>query len=187
MPNYNPVGLFAQYCIGVLTAGVIAYWQKRISNLERPIQILGIGLPVSAFAAAIALVWNMRHANEFSFSLGSQPYAFPFFVILIGTVLAATPFSSWAKKVIDNRFTRYTAKISFGLYIWHYPTLELVRLLHNEDYKYFGISSFGEWAVLTLVVLMLAYGMASLSYTHLESPFLKEIRGRKSSTLQNSS
>jgi peptidoglycan/LPS O-acetylase OafA/YrhL len=118
----------------------------------------------------------MRHANEFAFSLGSQPYAFPFFAVLIGTVLAATPFSTWAKNIIDNRFTRYTAKISFGLYIWHYPTLELVRLLHNDNYKYFGISSFGYWAMLTAVVLILAYWVASLSYTHLESPFLKEIR-----------
>jgi ABC-type glycerol-3-phosphate transport system permease component/peptidoglycan/LPS O-acetylase OafA/YrhL len=188
MPNYNPVGLFAQYCIGVLTAGVIAYWQKRLKNLERPIQILALNwVAVGAFAAAIALVWNMRHANEFSFSLGSQPYAFPFFAVLIGTVLAATPFSSWAKTIIDNRFTRYTAKISFGLYIWHYPTLELVRLLHNSDYHYFGISSFGYWAVLTVAVLILAYWVASLSYTHIESPFLKEIRRAKPSKLQTSS
>ena len=94
-------------------------------------------------------------------------------------MLAVTPFTTWAKNIIDNRFTRYTAKISFGLYIWHYPILELVRLLHNNDYKYFGISSFGYWAVLTAVILGLAYGMASLSYTHIESPFLKEVGRRK--------
>ena len=180
MPNYNPVGLFAQYCIGVLTAGVIAYWQRRLTILERPLQNPRLNwLAIGAFAAAMALVWNMRHANEFSFSLGSQPYAFPFFAILIGAVLATTPFTTWAKNIIDNRFTRYTAKISFGLYIWHYPILELVRLLHNSDYKYFGISSLGYWAVLTVVILGLAYGMASLSYTHIESPFLKEVGRRK--------
>ena len=180
MPNYNPVGLFAQYCIGVLTAGVIAYWQRRLTILERPLQNPRLNwLAIGAFAAALALVWNMRHANEFSFSLGSQPYAFPFFAILIGAVLATTPFTTWAKNIIDNRFTRYTAKISFGLYIWHYPILELVRLLHNSDYKYFGISSLGYWAVLTIVILVLAYGMASLSYTHIESPFLKEVGRRK--------
>ena len=114
MPNYNPVGLFAQYCIGVLTAGVIAYWQRRLKLLERPLQNPRLNwLAIGAFVTAIALVWNMRHAGEFSFSLGSQPYAFPFFAILIGTVLAVTPFTTWAKNIIDNRFTRYTAKISF--------------------------------------------------------------------------
>ncbi len=180
MPNYNPVGLFAQYCIGVLTAGVIASRQRRLALLEKPLQNPRLNwLAIGAFVTAIALVWNMRHANEFSFSLGSQPYAFPFFAILVGVVLATTPFTTWAKSIIDNRFTRYTAKISFGLYIWHYPILELVRLLHNSDYKYFGISSMGYWAVLTVVILGLAYGMASLSYTHIESPFLKEVGRRK--------
>ncbi len=177
MPNYNPVGLFAQYAIGVITAGLIAYRQRllKLGRTTLPARHRRFDLTLTlAGIAAVLVLWNLRHADEFGFSLGRQPYAFPFFAILVALILYAAPFSVTAYKLLDNPFTRYTARISFGLYIWHYPILELVRLLHNPDYKYFGIASLPEWFAISAFVLGMAYWIASLSYRHIEAPFLRE-------------
>lgn len=174
MPNYNLVGFFAQYCIGVLCAGWIAYRQYRLK--QNP-HLLARGLYFDLAAAVgllglLILLWNMRRAPEFALSIGQQPYAFPVFALLIALVLGAAPFATQVHRLIDNPFARYTARISFGLYIWHYPILELVRLFHNPDYRYFGISDLGQWFGLAGLVLILAYSTAALSYTHIEKPFL---------------
>jgi peptidoglycan/LPS O-acetylase OafA/YrhL len=183
MPNYNPVGLFAQYSIGVITAGLIAYRQRllKLGRTTLPARHGRFDLTlILAGIAAVWLLWNLRHADEFGFSLGRQPYAFPFFAILVALMLYAAPFSVRAYKLLDNPFARLTARISFGLYIWHYPILELVRLLHNPDYKYFGIASLPEWFTISAFVLGTAYWIASLSYRHIEAPFLRETGRRKS-------
>jgi peptidoglycan/LPS O-acetylase OafA/YrhL len=65
------------------------------------------------------------------------------------------------------------------LYIWHYPILEVMRLLHNYDFKYFGISDVWHWAALCSFALIAAYSLASWSYTHIESPFLRNIEHEK--------
>jgi peptidoglycan/LPS O-acetylase OafA/YrhL len=174
MQHYNVVGMFAHYCVGVLCAGWIAYRQHQLSQnpeIAKRQRVFDV-LTIVGVVGAIGLMWAMRRAPEFSFSIGEQPYAFPTFALLIALALGAAPFATVVQRWIDNPFARYTARISFGLYIWHYPILELVRLFHNSQYKYFGISDLGYWFVLSVFVLVAAYTVASLSYTHIEKPFL---------------
>jgi ABC-type glycerol-3-phosphate transport system permease component/peptidoglycan/LPS O-acetylase OafA/YrhL len=181
MPNYNVVGLFAQYCIGVLTAGFIAYRRREIRDLEpnRQRSLIFDRVAISAGILALGLMFVLRNSDDYFLSLGAQPYAFPAFAILVALVLACTPFSRSFRNILDNTFFKYTAKISFGLYIWHYPILEVMRLLHNYNFKYFGISDVWHWAALCSFALIAAYSMASWSYTHIESPFLRNIEHEK--------
>ncbi|MDX2008016.1 MAG: acyltransferase family protein [Meiothermus sp.] len=174
MMHYNVVGMFAHYCVGVLCAGWIAYRQYQLAqnpNMAGRHRAFDV-LTVLGVVGAIGIMWAMRRAPEFSFSIGEQPYAFPAFSLLIALALGAAPFATFVHRWMDNPFARYTARVSFGLYIWHYPILELVRLFHNSEYKYFGISDLGYWFALTTFVLIAAYTVASLSYTHVEKPFL---------------
>ncbi len=176
MPNYNPVGLFAHYCIGVLAAGFIAWRQRRVEQ--------GVSARTRAFDAVVivaglsvlALIFVTAYTGEFSFSLGQQPYAFPAFPICVALVLASAPFATRVHRLLDNAFFRYTAKLSFGLYIWHYPILELTRLFHNPEYRYFGISSLGQWGLISSAILIAAYVTAALSYKFIEAPFLRETK-----------
>lgn len=169
MPNYNPIGFFAQYALGVLAAGVIA-WRAARGNLKRRRHDL---LSVLLIGGLIAFLWGVRHLPEFGLSLGNQPYYSPFFPLLIASLLATLPFTTQVGRLADHPFLRYTARLSFGLYIWHYLILELIRLLHNPNFVYFGMDSVGHWAWTSLAGVLLAYTAAHLSYKHLEEPFLR--------------
>jgi ABC-type glycerol-3-phosphate transport system permease component/peptidoglycan/LPS O-acetylase OafA/YrhL len=190
MPNYNVVGMFAQYCIGVLTAGFIAYRRRELRNLEPNQQrsLIFDRVAITAGILALGLMFVLRNSDDYFLSLGAQPYAFPTFAILVALVLGCTPFSRSFRNILDNTFFKYTAKISFGLYIWHYPILEVMRLLHNWQFKYFGISDVWHWMALCSFALIAAYSLASWSYTHIESPFLRNIEREKkaSSSLKKS-
>jgi ABC-type glycerol-3-phosphate transport system permease component/peptidoglycan/LPS O-acetylase OafA/YrhL len=170
MPNYNPIGMFGHYLLGVLAAGWIAFWQQRKGRA-------GFGFDVLALLGLLgmmALLWQVKRAPEFTLSWGQQPYWFPYFPALVALMLATLPFSRWLGRLFDNAFFRYTAKVSFGLYIWHFLILELVRIFWREDYVYFGISSLNQHLWVSLVALLLAYGAASLSYRYIEAPFLAQ-------------
>jgi len=177
MPHYNPVGMYGHYILGILAAGVIAGGQRHRWGRHWRFDLIAI----STLAGVLVWLWTYRSAPEFSHSIGSQPYFFPWFPLMIAVTLAALPFSRGVARLLDNRFFRYTARLSFGLYIWHYLLMELIRLLHNSSFVYAGVSSLAQWSLTSGVVLLLAYGAAALSYRHIEEPFL---RGRFSKSVQ---
>lgn len=172
MPNYNPIGLFGHFSIGIIASGLVCRFQKA----ERTAKLRASGLfdalsAVSLIAAALFL-WLARHKPEFSLSIQQQPFFFPFFTILIGCFLMTVPFSRWIGKGMDNPFFRYTAKVSFGLYIWHNLLMTLAVKYWIEDFHFGGIVDLGRWIWLSLGVLAVSYAIASLSYFLLEKPIL---------------
>ncbi len=171
MPNYNPLGWFSHYILGVLCAGAIAWRQQQKLEQNGKAKIFDT-IATVAIVLIPLWVWLVRYSPEFAFSIGMQPYAFPIFPSLIALLLFSAAFSIRLPKILDNRFSRYTAKLSFGIYIWHYLILELVRLLHNSEFKYAGIQNPWYWLFLSLFVTISSYALASLSYTHIESVFL---------------
>ncbi len=175
MPNYNAVGMFGHYILGVIAAGIIV----KLRNLKIRSSWIFDGIALTAFVVTMVFLFTQRYAPDFAFSLGNQPYFYPIFPALIAIQLSTLPFSRILGRLLDNTFFRYTAKISFGLYIWHYLILELIRLTFNSNYQYFGISSLSEHLLISGVALALAFGAASLSYKYIEAPFLKPKIGQK--------
>jgi ABC-type glycerol-3-phosphate transport system permease component/peptidoglycan/LPS O-acetylase OafA/YrhL len=171
MPNYNVIGFFAHYALGVLAAGLLAFRQRR----TREVSFAFDGLAMIGLIGVIGLIWTGRYWGDFDFGLQGQPYRYPLFALCIALLLVTLPFSRLLGRALDNRFFRYTAKVSFGLYIWHYLILELIRLLHNSEYRYAGIRDLPYLLIVSLVALGLAYLMAGLSYRHIESPFLEGV------------
>jgi ABC-type glycerol-3-phosphate transport system permease component/peptidoglycan/LPS O-acetylase OafA/YrhL len=172
MPNYNAVGMFGHYILGVIAAGVIV----KLRNLQTRSSWLFDGIAFGAFTTMAVFLWTQRYAPDFAFSLGNQPYFYPLFPLLIAIQLCALPFSRILGGLFGNPFFKYTAKISFGLYIWHYLILELIRLTFNPGFAYFGISSLGEHLLISGLALVLAFGAASASYKYIEAPFLTKPR-----------
>ncbi|MBA9084570.1 peptidoglycan/LPS O-acetylase OafA/YrhL [Fontibacillus solani] len=117
-------------------------------------------------------IWIARHLPEFSWSIQHQPFYFPFFTLIIGCFLTAVPFSRWIGKGVDNPFFRYTANVSFGLYIWHNLIITLLSMYWIEDFHYMGVAQLDRWIWISLGVLAVSYSIASLSYFVLEKPIL---------------
>jgi peptidoglycan/LPS O-acetylase OafA/YrhL len=183
MPHYNPVGFFAHYTLGIFAAGFIAWYQHskgKASWLFDAVALL-------SFVSLIALLWWKRLPAEpdMSFSWQGQPYFFPLFPGLVALLLATLPFSKVLGRIFDNPFARYTAKVSFGLYVWHYLLLELIRLAYTPDFSYFGIKKLSTHFAFSASALIIAYLIATLSYYLIEKPFLsrKEISVKQPSTL----
>ncbi len=170
MPNYNAIGMFAHYALGVLAAGFVVDRRNRGAANSAAFD----GIALLAFLGMLGLLWFTRGAGDFGVSFQNQPYRFPWFPLSIAIMLVTLPFSRVFGRVLDNTFFRYTAKISFGLYIWHYPILECIRLLHNSNFRYGGIQNPLEFAWLAGLGLVLAYVAAGISYKHIEAPFLEQ-------------
>lgn len=179
MPNYNPIGFFGHFTIGILAAGVTVAILQRGTAIER-LRKLGLFDAVGAAALVLAglLIWRMRHQGEFDFSLQHQPYYFPVYAILFGVVLLSAPFSVMLGRWLDNRFFRYTAKVSFGLYIWHYFFITLIEKYGIKDYHYFGIADVWRWLGISISVVAISYAAATISYYVIEQPFINWSKGK---------
>lgn len=177
MPNYNPVGFFGHFTIGIVAAGITTKLYKSAERFKSFKRYNGFDLAgLVCFAGSLVLLWKVRGLQDFSFSLQNQPYYFPLYAVLIGGTLAVAPHSKWLGKILDNSFFRFTAKVSFGLYIWHYFIMFLVSRLWIKSYQqYMGIVSIKTWALVCLAVLLAAYAVAALSYRFVEKPVLDRV------------
>jgi len=119
MPDYNPVGFFGHFAMGIFAAGFIAAW--RVFHGGRRSWWFDAVAAV-AFAGIVWVFWVKRFPVELNdtMSLQHQPYFFPILAGLVAILLASLAYSVVLGRAFDNPFLRYTARISFGLYIWHY-------------------------------------------------------------------
>ncbi|MNE71434.1 hypothetical protein D3C80_1673090 [compost metagenome] len=79
---------------------------------------------------------------------------------------------------LDNRFFRFTAKVSFGLYIWHYLFITLIEKYGIKDYHYFGIADVWRWLGISISVVAISYAAATISYYVIEQPFINWSKGK---------
>jgi peptidoglycan/LPS O-acetylase OafA/YrhL len=174
MPNYNPVGFFAHYIMGIFAAGFIVLFEKNKLLREKlaAINLFDI-LSAVGLVCFAAILWTQRTAPDFSFSLQHQPYYYPALAFSMAMVVATAPYSKWIGRLLDNPFSRYTAKISFGLYVWHYFVLSF---FHPQIP--FGITNVGQWFTVGCAVIVISYIVASLSWYYLEKPILDAVRNR---------
>lgn len=179
MPNYNPIGFFGHFTIGIMAAGITTAIMQRGTAIDR-LRKLGLFDAVGAIALGLAglLLWRMRHSEEFDFSFQRQPYYFPAYAILFGVVLLSAPFSVIVGRWLENRFFQFTAKISFGLYIWHYLFITLIEKYGIKDYYYFGIEDVWRWLGISVSVVAISYAAATLSYYLVEQPFINWSKGK---------
>jgi hypothetical protein len=170
VPNYNPIGFFAIFAIGVLTAAVQVRWATRQSALFDVLTLLGLGLAVYKMYA------NIGGPTD-GYDLLNVPYGYPLFPLGIGLALAAAPSSIVIGRLMDNRAARFVAQISFGIYVWHYLVIEFIIQKWLQRYPHEQIANMGMWLTVAAVTVVIAFTLASLSFRFLESPVIRRARG----------
>ena len=169
MPGINPWGFFAQYLFGVAAAGCTVFLSQKESlyhflqekNIFDLIAWLGIGV-------FIVLMFVSSTWEEFAMTIQRQPYHFPMLTGAAALAVAFLPLSRHAGKIMDNRLFSFTAKLSFGIYIWHYLVLDVVFCMVKPS----GTSNVWHWLPECLVVLLVTYLLAGVSWRYLEKPIL---------------
>ena len=82
-------------------------------------------------------------------------------------------------RLLDNPATRYFATISFGIYVWHYVVLELVRKYWAPDIDHGSMADPVKFVVVCSVITLITVAIAHLSFHLLENPVIQWARGRE--------
>ena len=173
MPRFNPFAFFAMFAVGALAGGLQVRWAKYRSA----------AFDLLAFAALLWSIYLMKLQLEAQTPDGwgwlGVPYGFPWFVLAVGLFLSTAPSSALVGQVLDNRVTRYIARISFGIYIWHYPVLELVRVYWDPLIDHGKASDPTRFVVTCAIITIITFTVAHLSYHLVENPVIQWARGRE--------
>ncbi len=170
MPSYNPVGFYAHFCVGIAAAAAITWWRVRRGGCRHwAFDVLA----AAGLGGAGILTWLVREPPEPEYlaNFQGQPYHFPLFAVLMAVGLVGLAQSRVLGALADNRAARYTARVSFGIYVWHYLIIEMVAG-RTGDFVYGGIADVGRFAALSTLVLVLTYAVAGASWRWLERPCL---------------
>ena len=172
MPYFNPLGFFAHFCVGIMAAGVIVWWQLRDGRRLRRFDVIAaVGwLLVVTLVVLSALLLPME--PQFMGNFQNQPYLFPMLAVAAAVALVGMAHSRVVGRLLDNRFFKYTATVSFGIYIWHYLLLHLMVYLTDGEFVYGNVDNPARFAWMSATVLVLTYAVASLSWKYIEKPVL---------------
>ena len=166
MPWFNPFGFFAMFAIGALGAGLQTVLLG-VRNFAFDMILL------LALAAAFGIIWiNGLHGGGEFYGWLRVPYQFPAFHLLVVLALASGPSSLVVGRLLDNPLIAWLARISFGIYVWHYLVLELVRLYWVPEMSQGGMDDPAKFAIACAVVTAITMVIASLSYRWLEEPII---------------
>jgi peptidoglycan/LPS O-acetylase OafA/YrhL len=182
MPNYNPIGFFGHFTVGIIASGIATRLFKSPEAAESFRRKGGFDIIGSmSLALSFVLLWTMKYAPEFTLGFQNQPYFFPLYAMLVGAVLATAPHSKTVGRLLDNRFFRFTAKVSFGLYIWHYLVLYITGNVIFKNYQNFQVTNLLSWALISLGAIAVSYVIAALSFKFIEKPVLDMVHKRSGS------
>ena len=173
MPRYNPLGFFAQFSMGILGCGLATFWSKEL-RLEHAKKLGVFDLfAFVLFLCLLGILISQGGARDFSLSFQHQPYYFPLFAGTAGLLLACLAQSRWLGRAFDNPLARSVARISYGLYLWHFFVIEALNVTVFPRLSHGGMSDLGEWLLASSVVLAVSFGLATLSWYTLERPLLR--------------
>ena len=171
MQNFNAFGFFAMFAIGALASGLqvslarVRHWAFDIAAVAAFIIVVGI------------LAWQSRQDGTESYGLLGIPYLFPWFQLAVGLLLAITPSSRALGTILDNPVTRYVARVSFGVYVWHYVVLELVKGYLAPDMEQGVMENPGRFALYSAIIIAISFAVGTMSYYLLEAPIIRWARG----------
>lgn len=165
MPNYNPVGFFAIFALGALFAGVQLLVRDKRGWLFDALALIGVVL-------LGVIVANTVGENSEGYGWLNIPYAFPVLPLAAGLVLAAAPSSMLFGKIADNRLSRYIARVSFGVYLWHFLIIVLVARFVPPAFDNAHPDVWPIWIASSMGVIVLTFALATASFRWLEQPVI---------------
>ncbi|KKB81330.1 acyltransferase [Devosia soli] len=169
MPRFNPVGFFAIFAIGGLAAGIQVLVQRhRFIGMD----IIG-GLAV--LTTAVILAVNIGGLSE-GFGWLDIPYAFPIMPVAVGVALIALPSSLYLGSILDNPPARFIARISFGIYVWHFLIMWLIEKVIPGSFRTSGETGWATWLETSGLVIAVTLVVATLSFYLLEQPVVRWAR-----------
>jgi peptidoglycan/LPS O-acetylase OafA/YrhL len=126
-------------------------------------------------ATALIMALNIGGLTE-GFGWLGIPYAFPLMPLAVGIALVALPSSIHLGRLLDNGLARFIARISFGIYVWHFVIMWLIEKLRPGSFRTSGEEGWETWLMTNAMVLGITIVVATLSFYLLEQPVVRWAR-----------
>ena len=170
-PYWNLDSFFTQFLIGSCASLFICWRSSKVASPTFVGDVVG-SISLMAACGLVLIRLNPGVPDDIT----HQPYLTPLFPVLIAVALAAIAQGKVVWRLLDNAFFRYVARISFGLYIWHWLLISIVQLKWIPDFVYFGMSSLSRWSSISASIAVASVLIATLSWFALEKPILERCR-----------
>jgi peptidoglycan/LPS O-acetylase OafA/YrhL/lysophospholipase L1-like esterase len=140
---------------------------KRYNKKKWRFEVMGL-VGISSF---IAMTIFTNQYNSFNYQGGMFLLSVTTVLLVLSLAKSSTIVSKW---MLEWKFLNWIGVRSYGIYLWHYPIIILVR--SNVDTNGLNLLEI-------LVILTLSFLLAALSYTFIEIPIR---RGRVQFKVKNS-
>jgi peptidoglycan/LPS O-acetylase OafA/YrhL len=170
VPRYSPVSFFAIFALGILAGGLQLIWRPALRWLSDVVVLAGF----------LLCVWTM-HAlipgGSDGYAFLGIPYGYPWFPVGAGLMLVAFPSTVLLGKLADNRVALFIARISFGLYLWHFLVLSVMGALWIPGARDGGMTDIGQWLLVGVVAIAASTAIATTSFYLFEQAIIRWARG----------
>ena len=171
LPYWNTATFLTQFLLGSLAALIIVWLGRKAIRKSFYFDAIALLLFLSAFAM---LMFRLTPGSPDA--LSKQPYVSPFFATIIAATLILLSQTLHVARLLDNHFFNLIAKLSFGVYLWHVFIIEIIARKFESSFVYFGVRNIGVWALISSVVVIASFAIASISWRYMESPLLAKAR-----------
>jgi peptidoglycan/LPS O-acetylase OafA/YrhL len=164
--HHSPLANMPHFLIGVIAGYIFLRLKKREEKSHEKIQWVSELVFWFCLAGIFILVST---GLEDMVQIPYAPYGFPVVPLLITAAIISAPFSFLANKCLDSFPLRSLGIISYGIYLYHVPCL-------NMTYQYMtglGMNCSESWAILGIASLALTVLIATVSYITIEKPILR--------------
>lgn len=168
LPFWNIGTFLTQFLCGTLAALIIVAIKSRRFKSSNAFDFLAASL---VFGAIWLVIIRLEPGTPDSFT--KQPYIAPLYAILMAGVIVSLAMSAHLYKFFDNRFFRWIAKLSFGIYLWHWFLIVIIERKFLVKYVYYGLTDVLDWAIVSSIVLAGSTLIAIISWHFLEFPILR--------------
>lgn len=168
MPYWNFASFFTMFLLGSIAALAIAVVRSKKSEGK----YLWDAIAIVASLASIYIVLKYEiPGTQNSFTL--QPYMSPWYPALIALALFSASVGKFFWKLLDNRLFRHIARVSFGLYLWHWLFLTIVERKLPNGYWENGAKNIYAWLGMIVFTYGATWAVAGFSFKYFESPILR--------------
>lgn len=165
---WNTFFRFDSFLCGVCIYLLYTNFKNKYTNW---VHYLGL-FSISILIAGILITGKIDKDNPFFTTFGRTFLALSFSYIMW---LSLSKKNNWLKKILTQKFLIFTGKISYGIYIFHWPFLLTGFAILNKLNKIFHLNKDFETIhfVNILFSIILTYSISYLSYRFYESRFLR--------------
>jgi peptidoglycan/LPS O-acetylase OafA/YrhL len=166
--TYSTFAHLPHFLIGVVTASLYLSYVKSKKQLSTLLEVV---FWIATVCLALILSTDL---DEF-FQVDYGRYNFPAVPILLGIILFTAPNTVFAKVILNFPILNWIGRISYGIYIFHYPLQKATKLA----FDYINLDLGNNVFIFAFISLTVTLVLSHISYVYFEKPIINAFKKNK--------